>query len=45
MGVVLMFCPGNGGEGEGGEAHVGCLHQQSQDQVAEVLAGGVRGCL
>lgn len=26
MGVVLMFCPGNGGEREGGEAHVGCLH-------------------
>ena len=32
---------GNGGEGEGGGAHVGCVHQQPAEQIAEILAGGV----
>ena len=36
---------GNGGEGEGGEAHMGCVHQQPTEQIAEILEGRIRGCV
>ncbi|RVW26374.1 hypothetical protein CK203_116330 [Vitis vinifera] len=32
-------------EREGGEAHVGCVHQQPTGKIAEILAGGIRGCV
>lgn len=40
----MNFFVGGGGEGEGGEAHVGGVRQpEPADPAAEVLAGGVRG--
>ena len=32
-------------EREGGEAHVGCVHQQPMGKIAKILAGGIRGCV